>query len=168
MNTRQLQCAIQCTPCMKRTVLGVFPSDQLPSIPHQRPIGLIVNTDPACAPGRHWIALFIDSDDNIEYFDSYGKPPNDLSVFIAIYVSRFPHIKVNKKRLQSSMTAVCGQYCLYYLLCRCNGLTMQQTLNIFDSNLLTNDQFVYEFVDDKFFCCIPFNCSTSQTCTTEL
>lgn len=167
MNTYQLQCVIQCDPCMKTTVLGVFPADRLPSIPHQRPVGFIANTDPSHAPGRHWVAFFFDVDGSIECFDSYGKSPNELSEYIKLYVSRFTEININKKRLQNSFTAVCGQYCLYYLICRCRGISMNQTLQIFDRNLLMNDQFVFDFVNDRFFCCVGDNCGNNQVCTVE-
>ena len=104
---------------MKRSILGVYSANNLPTLPSQRPIGFIANTDPAYYPGRHWVAFFIDTNDTLECFDSYGKPPEILSAYFKPLMLRFKNIVRNKKRVQSAETFVCGQYCLYYLMCRC-------------------------------------------------
>jgi hypothetical protein len=47
----------------------------------KRRIGIVFNTDPSTAPGRHWISMFIDMTDKnptrwqIDYFDSFGQAP---------------------------------------------------------------------------------------------
>lgn len=167
MNTHQLQCAIECDPFMRKTVLGVFSADRIPNIPNHRPVGFIVNTDPIQAPGRHWISFFINKDNVIECFDSYGKHPKELSKYIAIFLSRFKNIEINDKRLQSFKTNVCGQYCLFYLMCRCRGFSMLRTLRHFDNNLLDNDEFVYNFINDRFFCSMYKCRGLKQVCLCE-
>ena len=74
MNTEQLQRAIQCDVNMKSCVLGVFPANHIP--PHL-PLGrgVIANTDPASLPGRHWIAFYLNQQNELECFDSFGKSP---------------------------------------------------------------------------------------------
>ena len=50
---------------------GVFAADDLPD----RPRLLVVNTDPAHRPGRHWVCIYVGDDRRGEYFDSLGQPP---------------------------------------------------------------------------------------------
>ena len=43
------------------------------------------------------------------------------------------------KRLQSPLSNVCGQYCVAYVLLRCNGLPMRTFINVFGTDLVAND-----------------------------
>ena len=52
--------------------------------------------------------------------------------------------------LQSPLTSVCGQYCLYYLLHRARGISLQVILNEFSSDVDWNDQFVYDFIRNRY------------------
>ena len=49
---------------------GVFSADNLPEEPRL----LVVNTDPASQPGRHWVCICVENGRG-EYFDSFGLPP---------------------------------------------------------------------------------------------
>lgn len=158
MNTKQLECAILSDVNMKNTVIGVFSADRLPP---RRPIPFIANTDPATAPGRHCVAFCIDQQNVVESFDSYAKQPRELSNEFQFFVSQFEKNVINQKRLQSSLTTVCGQYCLFYLMCRCRGFSMEQIQQTFHRDLLSNDEFVYDFINDR------FACSVRQTCFSE-
>ena len=60
----------------------------------------------------------------LECFDSDGRSPDGYSVYLRQFMGKFYRIKVYKKRLQSNDTAVCGQYCLVYLMCRTRGYSM--------------------------------------------
>lgn len=164
MNTYQLQCVIDCDANMKRKIIGVYAADEIPKENHTLPYGFIVNTDPINLPGRHWIACFITDKNILETFDSYGNSPDMLSPFIKRYMKTFKQTHINTKKLQSSETTVCGQYCLFYLICRCRGYTMQEIINNFNNNYHTNDQFVYNFIDDRFDCCMHTFSGSPQIC----
>lgn len=165
MNTHQLQCAIGCDVEMNRKIIGVYAADEKPQRNRQVPYGFIVNTDPLHLPGKHWIACYINKRNMLETFDSYGMQPNALSPFITSYMKTFQNSIMNTKRLQSSNTAVCGQYCLFYLMCRCRGYTQRDIMNIFSRNFKANDEFVYNFIEERFFCCIHPLSSIHQICT---
>ena len=61
--------------CGKKFI-GVFAKDTLPNkLPPHRPLLLICNTDPKTRPGRHWVAMYFDTNGKSEYFDSFGQYP---------------------------------------------------------------------------------------------
>lgn len=63
---------------------------------------------------------------------------------------------------------VCGQYCLLYLMCRCKGYSMKDIINIFDRDFKVNDQFVYNFIDERFYCCMHTISGFCQICVNKM
>jgi len=156
MNTNEMGSILNNLPCF----VGVYAADRLPSC---RKISscLVVNTDPHDKPGQHWTAIFIDHRGKGEYFDSYGYPPlKDFEDFLP------QEYTYNKKRLQGTLTAVCGQYCIYYLMNRSKGYTLQNIVNRFSSNFSENDALVKRFVDKNFKMATQMY-DFSQICTCE-
>lgn len=165
MNTEQLKCAIRCDDEMMHKIIGVYAADEIPRTLHTLPYGFIVNTDPHNLPGKHWIACFINENNILEVFDSFGCLPKKLSPHIEKYVHSFQRYWVNNKRLQSSDTRVCGEYCLFYLMCRCRKQLPKNIIDIFSNDFKINDQFVHDFVEKRFYCCINTSKSFCQSCT---
>ena len=96
----------------KVNFLGVFPQDLIPSFDSLKfPACLVSNTDPSSKPGTHWVALYIVSPSQLEFFDSYGLHPH-------AYGFTFNLSEYNKTQLQSFSSNVCGEYCIYYLFKR--------------------------------------------------
>ena len=128
---------------------GVFPSDRLPRQYLPRPSALVVNTDPSTKPGQHWIAIYVTRNGVGEYFDSYGLPPvlPALSGFLTRNASA---VHYNPYRLQGPLTAVCGQYCLFFLLHRCRDISMNKILHFFTEDTSDNDFLVNDFVSGHF------------------
>ena len=142
MNTLQLESVLAKDAHVGPMLQGVYALDRVPRL---KPGCYVVNTAPASHPGRHWIALFV-TDREIEYFDSYGLDP-------------LPRLKQKGKTkswrhnpmpLQSPLTSVCGQYCVYYLLHRARDVSLKSILKHFDSDVDMNDQLVYDFVRDRY------------------
>jgi len=156
MNTSEITSTLNHLPGF----LGVYAADRLP-LNLQISSCLVANTDPHDKPGQHWIAIFIDHEGNGEYFDSYGRPPlKEIEYFLPksyIY---------NQKRLQGITTAVCGQYCIYYLTNRSKGHTLQAIVNSFSRNCTENDALVKRFVDKNFKMTTQMY-DFSQICTCE-
>ena len=95
--------------------LGVFARDELPDLIREiRPWCLILNTDPKDKPGTHWLALYVQTDGRIEFFDSFGLSPVTYSLD-----SLDPlHLLYS---FQSPTSFVCGHYCIVYIyLCSHN------------------------------------------------
>ena len=142
MNSQQLVSVLKQDRYTAPLFRGVYPINRLPLICE----GLyVVNTAPHTHPGLHWIALFV-KDGTMEYFDSYGgDPPPTLR-------------RWGKKRgwvsnpipLQSPLTSVCGQYCLYYLFHRARGIDMTTLLMDFGADVDDNDKLVYDFEEDRY------------------
>ena len=120
--------------------LGVFARDELPDLKKERrPFALVLNTDPRSKPGQHWLALYGPKQGPIELFDSFGLPPRSygLANFSLTY---------SRIQLQSSFSAVCGHYAIYFI---CNRSSKQNSFySIIDSlrKHYVPDNYVYRFI----------------------
>ena len=125
---------------------GVVPKDGLPKTIDALPMAFVCNTDDGDEPGEHWIALYLSSDGRGEYFCSYGLPPLHaaFSAFLNKHCSEWTH---NSKRLQSPLSNVCGQYCVTYIMFRCNGSPMRTFVNAFRTDLVANDCRVFDWIN---------------------
>ena len=150
MNTSQLQCCIDCSPVLRKSVIGVFAADQLP-LSLRVPCGLIVNTDVYNKEGQHWCSFYFPSAHIVEYFDSYGKSIDYYNKYFPKYVTSFSKVTMNSKQLQSSNSDVCGMYALFFLLHRLNSIRFSNIVNMFSSNTYFNDEFVYNYISNVFF-----------------
>ncbi|GFT69242.1 uncharacterized protein TNCV_2253951 [Trichonephila clavipes] len=84
----------------------------------------VCNIDSSTQPGSHWIAFYLLSPNEGEFFDSYGNEPTYFTGPIANFALRYNRMNNNPMTLQSNKTAVCGQYCLYYLYSRCRDYNL--------------------------------------------
>lgn len=156
MNSTQLHRALSLNVHTRKAFLGVFPSDRLPRRIQRYPACFIANVDRSWESGSHWLAFYIPSPHHLEFFDSYGHSPWDFPGAISNFVRRFPHVNFNPMTLQSNYTAVCGQYCAYFLYSKCRGRSLGDILSYFVPNQLCNDRNVYNFVTRYFRVRAPF------------
>ena len=99
--------------------IGVFASDKIPQVINQFPASFVVNTDPSDKPGEHWVAFHVPKEDVLEFFDSYGQHPSKYG--FQDFIRRFSTVIWNAVTIQSPTSNVCGQYCIYFLLKRNSG-----------------------------------------------
>ena len=112
------------------------------------PTCLIANTDPTNKPGKHWVAMYLESPGVCEFFDSYGRAPaGTFACFLQNYTS---DVNFNAIRIQGPLSNSCGPYCIYYLCARIRGRTMKSIVGDFSMNLPLNDVSVSEFVRRNF------------------
>ena len=150
MNTRQI------SSILKQTVvgpkfLGVFASDQLPAGGKVNgPCAFVVNTDPSTKPGSHWIAIFIAADGTAEYFDSYGLEPNVKSILS--FLARYSRLGWNTVPVQGPFSSVCGHYCIYFVIQRCNfNRSMNEIVKQFSINEAEeNDEMITDWINEQF------------------
>lgn len=91
---------------------GVFPINQLP-ITHKKKYSLILNTDSDNLPGKHWIAVMVRPDKEAFVFDPLGYPPPlKLQQW---FVQRNIRWTSNTRQVQSSVSTLCGLFCIYFL-----------------------------------------------------
>ena len=108
---------------------GVFAIDEIDKIPISNKMGVILNLDKSNEPGSHWVALYIDTEDDqaVEYYDSYGEdPPESLMKDIKGLVDKInPDIylkfKINRIKQQAENSDSCGIHSMMFLIDRFNG-----------------------------------------------
>ena len=128
------------------------------------PVAVVQNNQGIGRPGLHWVAWFIAKDDDKgEMFDSYGLP---LWKYPEIKKPVHTIVKENCYVLQSLLSSVCGQFCIYYLFNRASGVSYENILGKFKSKKY-NDNLVKNFVRD-----IPIrsHCTSSggQCCVSRI
>ena len=135
MDTLQIARLLAIDPRTRSFFLGVVPKDGLPTTIDALQVAFVCNTDDGDEPGEHWIALYLDADGRGVYFCSYGLALRHAAfrTFMNEQCSEWTH---NSNRLQSPLSNVCGQYCVAYVLFRCNGFPMRTFINIFDTDLV--------------------------------
>jgi len=130
-------------PSTRNRFIGVFAADKIPQQLYFYPCCFIANTDPSFMQGTHWTAVFVDRNGNIEYFDSYGRQP------LSPQMKHFCGLgyRYNPYMIQSAYSALCGHFCIFYLVYRCRGISQENVLNMFNLNNLTyNECKVQNFV----------------------
>lgn len=146
MNSKQI--SVNMTKLLGDFFLGVFPSDKLPKNINAVPCAFIANTDSSDKPGKHWVAFFIGTNFVVEYFDSYGLSPT-LPAF-KNYVSCFKKCIHNKKQLQGFLSSTCGQYCMYFIMEKWKGISMEKAVEKFSKNYEENDSMITDWVNYNF------------------
>jgi hypothetical protein len=167
MDSEQLRCVVSCDHSLRYVVHGVYAYDEaleyIHSIDWNRahyPIAMIVNTDRSNEAGRHWFCLFRANRRHcVNIFDSIGSIStqtylSDLENHLSVSSSD-QCVLVNKERLQSLTSNVCGQYVIYCLLRLCAGAAVNDVVNTFtNDDYRRNDIFVYEYIGRRFPYCI--------------
>ena len=142
MNSEQIECILSKDSHVSPVFRDVYPINRLPPI---RNGAFVVNTATSDHPGLHWVAAWV-RDDVIEYFDSYALQPS-----AKLYRwGRGNQWVCNPMALQRTLSAVCGQYCIYFLLHPARGIPMRIVLNDFGPNVDENDKLVFDFVQRSF------------------
>ena len=91
---------------------GVYSRDNLPKI---KDGAYITNLDEYSDIGTHWVALWVNNNNNVTYFDSFGVEHilEEIKKFI-----NNNNIKTNIFRIQAYDSIMCGYFCLWLsILC---------------------------------------------------
>ena len=147
MNSSQIYKILSRDPDSARYFAGVFPSDKIPEI-QSFPSTIVLNTDKHDKKGTHWLAVYMQDRKNLEFFDSFGLPPETYGEDIARFVKKYPRIRCNNTRLQSITSNVCGQYCIFFIVKRCQGLCMTSIVNVLSRK--KNDFRMFQFVKKRY------------------
>ena len=149
MDTIQLIRALKSDRITNQCLGDVVPWDYLPSVVLY-PSVFITNTDDSSRGGSHWTAFYFNDLKEGEFFDSFGNPPEFYGQPFKRFLNRNSISYIyNNMPLQSDSTTVCGQYCLFYCLHRCRGISMHNIVRSFTENTLINDALVYDFIAEK-------------------
>ena len=147
MDETQLRTLMIKNPVTRRHFRGVIASDDLALVKPMPETFYIVNTDKSTGVGEHWTVMYIDK--HSEFFDSLGQPPATYDKeFRNFLVVSGPKYMFNTKRLQSFMSPLCGEFCVYFCHYRCLGYSFVDIVDMFGDNLKLNDVKVELFVNN--------------------
>ena len=122
---------------------GVIFDDNLNQLHTRRSGFVVINLDHSQRPGTHWIALGIFKN-TVEFFDPLGCdflnwPNLPIGLLKFLFDISFEKTVVRINRLQSSKSAVCGLYCIFYIIHR-RKFSLQTILNYFNGTRSENDR----------------------------
>ena len=157
MNTGELSRCLAQDSFVNKQFFGVFPADKLPpagsgteqSSGKPRRMLIITNSQKSGLPGAHWCAWDIDGR-VAEFFDSYGQRPNAVPAFKR-YATQFRTVTYNKKRIQSSLSTICGQLCVAYLQHKARGVGMEAFVDHFAGrNPVLTEETLNQMINETF------------------
>lgn len=140
MNSNEIANILSKNRFTKECFRGVYSSNNIIS-QYLFPYCLVVNTDKEGQPGTHWVAIYVNNNKEAEYFDSFGKPPNDE---IAKFLNQFELVHINKNKIQSNYDTSCGPHVIYYLIQKCRGNSLNTIIKELNSSF--SDSLVKMFV----------------------
>lgn len=115
-------------------------------------IGIIFNLDKHDQSGSHWVALFIDlENNNIYYFDSYGEPaPDEVNILSQRLIEQGKKYNRNIVYTQNKVrhqyeNSECGVYCIHFVVKLLKGHSFKDITEnkINDMNMNKNRWFFY-------------------------
>lgn len=142
LSSIQINRALKSASSTKLYYRGCFASNSIPIV-SVFPACLVINTDPSHKPGQHWVCVYLISPSHCEYFDSYGIAPYVSD--IKLWLRQFNNVTVSYKQVQSELSSVCGQHCIFFLTQRCLNKSMREITSLFENTILF-DRFVARFV----------------------
>ena len=138
-------------PTLAPHFVATLPCDLLPPAKTlSKPCGLIVNTDTADLPGRHWLGLWVPAANRCEILDSFGL---DLDVYettapLKRWLKQFKYVSQSGRSLQSVADQSCGDYALMYLVARSQDQTLSDFLKFFSKHdYVSNDRRVGRWLE---------------------
>ena len=147
MNSRQLRWILSGDKFTKLSFRGVYAVDEMKSIKTvSYPSSFVINLDPSYKPGSHWVSWYCDKNGVGEYFISFAcYPPHEVVHFLRSHAKGRQY---NHMQVQELYTTTCGQFAVFYIYQKSQGLTLEVILCKYFSthNKLRNDLLVRDFV----------------------
>ena len=119
---------------------GVYSRDNLPII---KDGAYIINLDEHSDIGTHWAALWVNYNNNVTYFDSFGVEhiPNEIKTLIGNKI-----IKTNIFRMQAYDSIMCGYCCIGFINFMLKGKTLTEyTFFLSPNNFNKNDDIILNY-----------------------
>jgi hypothetical protein len=149
MNTLEISRVAKSHPKLKKYFQGVYALDQIPYFIPRYPAAYIINTHPMKKPGDHWVALYFDSRYNGTYFDSFGFPPRHKRIITFLKRNSSTWTYSNTP-LQYPFSLLCGEYCIYFLVQKSQGISLNKFLSFFNYDLELNDKKITRYAARNF------------------
>ena len=134
---------------------GLFNSDTtkqaIEMLDFNKPNFFIFNADPSTKEGSHWLAAFIDLQNESCFIDSFGHHPNFYNLEKFFSASAGDDYKIVPKALQSEFTTVCAIYCLYFGHSLCAGKTFDSIMNLMpEKTKILRDQHMIDWFNENY------------------
>ena len=114
--------------------MGVYSVDTLPKYAEVYPSCYIINTDESTEESEHWVCVYFYSHFNGEFFCSFGNSPYYFDARMVMFMERDCYSwKYNARRLQSSLSTVCGQHYILFPTCKAHYVTIDQICSVFSN-----------------------------------
>ena len=136
---------------------GVYSKDNIDkkkmkkAVKTKQPFGIVINTANHGLPGKHWIALHIDSQNKTaDYFDSLGGKPQHYEGLLALKESLGARgtLNYNCTPIQPDTSDTCGNYCVLFLLEKNQGTDFKHFIEqYFTPDKHVNDKLVKKYLD---------------------
>ena len=132
---------------ISKTFWGTFSIDNIPLIKNDI-FSVIVNLSKQNEKGTHFIAVS-SRKNRIIYFDSLGN--QNIDITFKKYLKKYKkQIIYSNFQLQNLFSNHCGFFCISFILCMENNISLENFLKIFNrKNLYLNDYICIEIV--KFY-----------------
>ena len=119
---------------------GVYSRDNLAEIKDRT---YVINLDKYSDIRTHWIALYVNNNNDVTYFDSVGVEhiPKEIKAFI-----NNRNIKTNIFRIQAYYSIMCGYFCIGFIDFMLAGKTLTEYTNLFSpNNFKKNDDIILNY-----------------------
>ena len=119
---------------------GVYSRDNLPKI---KDGAYVINLDEYSDIGTHWVALYVNNNDDVSNFGSFGVEhiPKEIKTFI-----NNKNIKTNIFRIQAYDSIMCGYFCIGFIDFMLAGKTLTEFTNLFSpNNFKKNDDIILKY-----------------------
>ena len=113
---------------ISRSFNGTFSIDNIPVFDDDV-FSIIINLSKQNEIGTHFIAVYV-LENKIIYFDSFGNQLNNSS--LKRYLKKYKKpIIFSKIQIQNLLSSHCGFFCIAFILCIENGITLDDFLKKF-------------------------------------
>lgn len=147
--------------------IGTFPSDVDICLNSHEKTAFIMNIDDSSLPGSHWVAVFTDLDSNFYYLDTIHT---EVPTRILEIARPFRNKYFLRKKVQSTKSELCGQYCILFIHELAVGTPFRKIEKMFRYRTRKqNDEFVRNWVINHRNVC-PYKSShpcRSHLCTIQ-
>ena len=129
---------------ISRSLLGTFSIDNIPVF-NDDVFSIIINLSKQNEIGTHFIAVYV-LENKILYFDSFGNQLNNSS--LKRYLKKYKKsIIFSNIQLQNLLSSHCGFFCIAFILCIENNITLDNFLKKFyRKKLHLNDYICVEII----------------------
>ena len=108
-----------------KNIINVYSRDNLPGI---KDGACVINLDECSDIGTHWVSLWVNNNNNVTSFDSFGVE------HIAKEIKKFiknKNIKTNIFRIKAYDSIMCGYFCIGFINYMLKRNTLTEYTNLF-------------------------------------